>query len=216
MSASRWIFVPALGLACASQPPPVSSETARSPQLSETQTAAVIAPARPGGTNAVTGWFLAGSGPVHFNVELDPEVKHGGRASARLRSVDDPMNTFGTLMQSIRADEYLGRRVRLSAFVRTNGVSDWAGLWLRVDQRSGVQTLDNMQNRPIRGTTEWAEHHVVLDVPPDAASLHYGVLQSGPGTTWLDDVRLAIVDSTVPTTIAGSLAGRPTNLALDE
>jgi hypothetical protein len=126
------------------------------------------------------------------------------------------MNTFGTLMQSVRADDYLGRRVRLSAFLRTNGVTDWAGLWLRVDQKSGANTLDNMQNRPIRGNTEWTEYHCVLDVPADASSLHFGVLQTGPGTTWLDDVRLGIVDTSVPTTNAGSLGHRPTNLAFDE
>jgi hypothetical protein len=214
----NWIFVPTTVLACASQPAPVS-DVASSQETSSAPPAAIIAPTALGGTNAVTGWFLSGNGPDHFNAAVDPEVKHGGRASARLRSVDDPMNTFGTLMQSIRADDYLGRRVRLSAFIRTNGVSDWAGLWLRVDQRSGVHTLDNMQNRPIRGTTDWTEHHVVLDVPTNTASLHFGVLQSGPGTTWLDDVRLAIVDSSVPTTNAGSpgsLGGHPTNLAFDD
>jgi len=89
------------------------------------------------------------------------------------------------------------------------------GLWLRVDQKGGVQTLDNMQNRPIRGTTEWTRYDVVLDVPADAVSLNFGVLQTGAGTTWIDDVRLEPVDSSVPTT-ENLVSESPKNLAFDE
>jgi hypothetical protein len=133
-----------------------------------------------------------------------------------MRSVDDPRGAFGTLMQSVGAGQFLGKRVRLAAFVRTSDVNAWSGLWLRVDRKSGAMILDNMEDRPIRGTTEWSEHHVVLDVPADAVSLNFGVLQTGSGTTWLDDVRLEAVDSTVPTTLLDAPANQPSNLGFDD
>ena len=40
-------------------------------------------------------------------------------------------------MQSIAATRYAGRRVRFAAAIRTHEVSDWAGLWLRIDTSSG-------------------------------------------------------------------------------
>lgn len=50
-------------------------------------------------------------------------------------------------------------RVRLSGMVKTQVVSDWSGLWFRIDQKGSQQNLgfDNMHNgkkdRSIKGTT---------------------------------------------------------------
>ena len=36
-------------------------------------------------------------------------------------------------MQTFKADAFRGERVRMSGYVRSKEVSDWAGLWMRVD-----------------------------------------------------------------------------------
>ena len=82
---------------------------------------------------------------------------------------------FGALSQFIRADDYRGKRVRFSAYVKTHDVSaasSGAGLWMRVDGNGGILAFDNMQNRPIMGTTDWKLVSVVLDVPNDASRNH--------------------------------------------
>jgi hypothetical protein len=169
--------------------------------------------------DSIDGWFLVGTGPSHYRVERDPGVKHGGTASARITAVSDPGDKFGTLMQAVAANDYAGKRVRLSAFVRTGAVAEWSGLWMRIDREGGqMGAFDNMQNRPIRGTTEWTRHSVVLVVSPDAKTVNFGVLQHGRGTTWIDDVRLETVDDTVATTDmgGGSANDSPTNLGFDD
>jgi hypothetical protein len=79
-----------------------------------------------------------------------------------------------------------------------------------------------MQDRGIRGTTEWTRHDVVLDVADDAESLHYGLLHAGgPGSTWLDGASLEIVDKKIDVTgknMHPSPSARPmqpSNLDLD-
>jgi len=42
-------------------------------------------------------------------------------------------NGFGTLVQSIGATSYAGKRIRLRGWVKSQDVGDWANLWLRVD-----------------------------------------------------------------------------------
>lgn len=62
---------------------------------------------------------------------------------------------YATVMQQFSADRFLGNQVRFAAFVKAQDVDGWAGLWMRLDGRFGVTLkLDNMQNRPIRGTSE--------------------------------------------------------------
>lgn len=157
------------------------------------------------------GWFLAGSAPAEYTACKVPG--DGGKGSAcRLSSSTASSAVFGTVMQSISAKDHLGKRVRLSASVRSEGVSAWSGVWLRIDRQGGAEgAFDNMQNRPIQGTTGWTRYDVVLDVAPDATALAFGLLQSGAGTTWIDDMKLEIVGLDVPTTdLMGGAASQPT------
>jgi hypothetical protein len=85
-------------------------------------------------------------------------------------------------MQSFAAARYLDRKVRLTAMVRAQEVTEWAGLWMRVDGMTDrALTFDNMQDRPLRQTTDWVHAEIVLDVPPEAVSVSFGALLDGAG-----------------------------------
>ena len=151
--------------------------------------------ARP--TGPVPAWFLAGNNAPSYSIGLDSETKHGGANSAHIRCRDKSCGGFGTLMQTFRADEYRGSRIRLSAWVKSDRAGR-ANLWMRVDGFQRVTLdFDNMQNRPMSGTKDWRRQEVVLDVPPTAASISYGLILSGAGQAWVDDITLNIVDRKV-------------------
>jgi hypothetical protein len=107
--------------------------------------------------------------------------------------------------------------VRFSGFVKTE-VADMAGLWMRVDKEAKQVALDNMLNRPIKGTTNWQRYDVVLDVPKDATGIFFGVLLGGSGMVWLNDAKFEIVDPSVPTTDSGMVHphDEPTNLDFEK
>jgi mannose-6-phosphate isomerase-like protein (cupin superfamily) len=88
----------------------------------------------------------------------------------------------------------------LSAYVKAEHVDDWAGLWMRIDGPDGMISLDNMQNRPIRGTVDWQKVAIVLDVPQNSVGIAFGVLVQGVGRVWIDTVRFEVVGQNVPTT----------------
>ncbi len=145
------------------------------------------------------GWMLSGPG---YQAGLDRQTKHGGAASAFLKKTGAG-GEFGTLMQMVDATEYRGSRLRLSGFSRALAVTGWAGFWLRVDGPAGVLAFDNMQSRPIRGNAQWKRDEVVLDVPPEAKALAFGVLLAGGGQVWVDDLRLEAVGQDVAVTTRG-------------
>jgi hypothetical protein len=115
----------------------------------------------------------------------------------------DPTGGFGTIMRNMGADEYLGNRVRMSAYITVEDVEDWAGMWMRVDgasRQTGSLAFDNMQSRPITGTSGWRLYEIVLDVSEEARNIAFGVLVNGTGRVWINDVEFEIVDDQVPTT----------------
>lgn len=152
-----------------------------------------------------SGWLLAGDQPQDYRIGTDTGILHGGKASGYLRADRESPSGFGTLMQMVEAGPYPGTRVRMSGWAKADGVEGWAGLWMRVDGSDRRKTgkslsFDNMQNRPIKGTSDWTRYEIVLDVPQAATALAFGILLEGKGEVWLDDVQFAVVGSDVPTT----------------
>jgi len=147
------------------------------------------------------GWFLAGSKPYEFEAGVDPGQAYQGHRSVYLKSKQLSADGFGTLMQQFTAEQYLGKRVRLSGLVKSQEVAEWAGLWVRVDKgkETGV-AFDNMQDRAIKGTTDWRRYEVVLDVPEDATGIALGILLTGAGEVWLNGARFEVVGADVAVT----------------
>lgn len=114
------------------------------------------------------GWFATGKAPEDYSMELDSTSCHSGTRCAVIRAVKDPPRAFATLAQQFLPKDFLGKRVRLSSWIRTEEVGNWCGLWMRVDGPERTLAFDNMQSRPIRGTTSWTLHQIVLDVAENA------------------------------------------------
>lgn len=182
--------------------------------------AASIAPAAGASTGLPTGWIAAGSTPSDFDMGTDQAVAHGGKASGFIRSKAAKPAGFGTLMQMCAAGQYRGQRVRLSAWVKSESIAGWAGVWMRVDgEDDKMLAFDNMMSRPITGTTAWTRHEVVLDVAPNAKNLAFGILLNGTGAAWIDELRFEVVDKSVATTGVQSgerLASEPANLDFEK
>jgi hypothetical protein len=155
------------------------------------------------------------SKPSEYKAGTDAQPAYNGHPSAYLKAKVADTGGFGRLMQDFRADNYLGKRVRFSAFVKPDGVQSWAaGLWMRVDKDKDSVAFDNMMDRPIKGTAGWQKYEVVLVVPRDATGIFYGVLLEGTGGVWLNSAKFEVVGADVPTTggKGSKLPDAPTNL----
>jgi hypothetical protein len=146
-------------------------------------------------------WTLDSNPPEAYEVTIDDTVKHGGKQSSRLASVG-PSMVFGATMQTLSPNDYFGKRLRISGWIKTQDVRNWCGLWGRIDGKNGGEPLafDNMAKRAIKGTRDWQKCDIVMDVPNEAAMIAYGVLLTGGGIVWLDDVKFEVVANDVPTT----------------
>jgi hypothetical protein len=146
------------------------------------------------------GWYLTGTKPADYEVTIDHESDYSHNASVILRAKNPTVDGFGTLMQQIRADDYRGRHVRFSGSLKVEGVQVGAALWMRVNKGKLVVAFDNMQDRAVKGTQGWHNYEIVLEVPPDATDISFGVLLGGTGAVWLSHPGLETVQSYVPTT----------------
>lgn len=167
--------------------------------------------------SAPKGWIPLGSHPAEYEMVTDRSVVRSGKASARIECLVETPSGFGTLMQTFSADAWLGRRVRLTGFVKAENALG-GGLWMRVDGKSQeALAFDNMSARGgIQGTHDWHPYHVVLDVPENAAKINLGLILV-QGTLWMDDLKFETVGKDVPVTDMQPASRRaPENLDFED
>ncbi len=147
------------------------------------------------------GWFLAGSNPAGYDASVVMDEGMDPPVAMMKSNTEANQAEFGTVMQSFYPKDYLGKRVEMTVWIKSEKVANWAGAWLRIDGSGGKSVaFDNMRERAIKGNKDWAQYSIVLDVPTDAASMNYGVLLAGEGQVWFDDFAFEVVDDSVEVT----------------
>ncbi|WP_408020156.1 helix-turn-helix domain-containing protein [Sporosarcina sp. USHLN248] len=169
----------------------------------------------------IKGWFLSGSHPQNYRMGIDRQIVHIGKASGFLHSeFVTGADEFATMMQQFKADQFIGKRVKLSCFIKCEEVQQFAGAWMRVDNQIGdVLQFDNMSNRPISGTMDWNFYSLVLDVPANSSVISFGVLLQGKGKLWVNQFHFEEVAETTATTnleLVPKLLDEPVNLSFEE
>ena len=149
----------------------------------------------------INGWNLSGSYTELYDLTVDDKVFHTGTKSGLLFAKGEANEQqFGTMMQGFQAENYKNKRIKMSCFLKTEQVTK-CGAWLRIDNVSGdTLQFDNMDSRSIHGTTDWNHYSIVLDVPEESASIHFGVLLVGKGKVWADGFRFEEVNEKVDST----------------
>jgi hypothetical protein len=157
-------------------------------------------------TQLPEGWFLSGATPKSYEAATDTSVFRSGKQSTRLSSTDKhPGNGTGrsrwsTLMTQMNPSTHVGKRVRMTVWLKTAEVEGWVCPWMRVDGTTEMLSFDNMCTSQIKSTIDWTEFTIVLDVPSAATNIAFGVMLGGLGKVWMDEVVLEEVDADVAAT----------------
>jgi hypothetical protein len=148
------------------------------------------------------GCFRSGNKANSYFMYIAHGAGKAGQDVFTIKSKEDEIDGFGTLLQQSLPPEFLGKKIRMTCNMKSEHVANWAGIWLRVDQpdKDAPKQFDNMQDRPIKGTTDWQQYEIVLFVPKKATKIAFGAVITGTGQIWFDKIEFEIVDESVPNT----------------
>lgn len=121
-----------------------------------------------------------------------------------------PVRAF--LRQAFEAPRWWGKRVRLSAWLRTEKVEPRSD----VNQPVGVAVsaalgaamyiaaTDNrgpVYNAVVTGTTDWTYHELVIDIPAGSPYIPIGLSLNGTGQVWARDMKFEEVSRDTPVSL---------------
>lgn len=133
------------------------------------------------------GNFVAGAEPAYR------DSLRQATDLARRTSADLSRAAFGVVGAILPVRAAAGKRICLAGYIKTEAVTEgYAGLWLRVDGRSGPLASENMQNRGASGTTDWRRFEIELPVAAEARHINFGGIFTGNGTAWFDGLTIEL------------------------
>ena len=124
-------------------------------------------------------------------VSVDDKIIHGGQWSVRIER-NAQSGGEGSMIARDITWEFSGKSIEMRGFLRTENVTGYAGLWMRLDNRLEMLAFDNMQSQELKGTHDWAEYKITLPVHPETRSLVFGFAMVGTGKAWADDLQILV------------------------
>lgn len=171
-------------------------------------------------TAELKDWFFLSEHPAAYDHGVDDEACPSGRRTALIRfdpasrHFPDISRAHGGYMQTVSAFPLRGKRLEIRAELRGEGVTHGATIWARVDGMPGrTFAFDNLKDGPggwLFGDVPWTTRRIVLDVPPDATSFHFGFFLKGAGSLWATGFSVGEADIETQLTAApAGWEGRP-------
>jgi len=144
------------------------------------------------------GWEFRAENPEQYEHGLDRSYSTRG-AVAYIRSRTARAAGIARLMQPVEVSSYIGKRVRVSAWLRSNAVDQEGGLLFLLRNRV-VGAVGNQRFLAMHGTNEWSRRSIVFEIDDEVAEMRVGFALSGPGVIWADDFSIEVVDRNTPVT----------------
>ncbi|RYD72812.1 MAG: hypothetical protein EOP53_21265 [Sphingobacteriales bacterium] len=159
-------------------------------------------------------WHI-GEEKQYFRAVADDKNAHGGKYAAMLQSTGYVAKDWNTLMQYCKAGNYLNKRLKLTAWVRTEDLKEYASFVFRVDGFIVSPQQEKIKEITFTGNNNWRKVELVLNIPDGATHFSYGLLLQGKGKVWMDDISIDEVASDEKITNISSFKP-PVNLDFEE
>jgi C-terminal processing protease CtpA/Prc len=134
---------------------------------------------------APAGWLVNPPG----SAVIDSTTKRSGKWAARIVRTANDASEFNGITMALPLN-VTGDSIVLRAHLRTESVTGFVSVWLREDGASPAIEFESSEPRQVKGTNDWHEHMVTVPIRPEGSRLLFGVLVTGTGTVWVDDIEL--------------------------
>jgi hypothetical protein len=162
----------------------------------------LVALAQNGTHTVAAGWVAPES--ADYRAVLDRKTRHGAHPSLAIEFTGANPSGYA-VTESIKADAWRGKRVRLAGFVKADQAPGGGALWMRIDFANADYVLDGgldltAADRGSRDANGWTRTSLVAAVPQEALGISFGLRMRGKGRILAADLRFEAVPATTPTT----------------
>jgi len=142
------------------------------------------------GTEQPEKWY---TGNPPYKISVDTIEKFQLSKSLRIECNTFKENSFGFSSIAFPSKYAKGKSIILKGKIKTENVTNgYAGLWLTAKNDDGTQTTENMNERGLTKSNDWLEVSIKLNIDKSVSSITFGVLLTGQGKAWFDNLEIFI------------------------
>lgn len=147
------------------------------------------------------GWTAPES--AAYKASVDRKTRHAGHPSLLIESTGSDASGFA-VSQTIKADAWRGKRIRLTGYLKADESQDGGAIWFRIDMPNGDYILDgsldySVADKSTRDAAGWTKSQTVAAIPADALGISFGLRMKGRGRIWASDFKWETVAAAIPT-----------------
>ena len=136
----------------------------------------------------IRDWQIqSGQSRVEYQTTGSPEQPYKGATCGMIKRIQGKTfgEALGNIRQSLKADDFRGETIQISAAARA--INGTAYLWLSIDVRN-APTISRQQ---VITSDQWQKYSLLAEVPQDAFRITYGLAFVGQGAAFIDDVTIS-------------------------
>lgn len=137
----------------------------------------------------VKGYGTEGRGYKYF---LDSTVFLTGNKSLCVEYTTGSSEKHANFFSLLSGSLFLNKKCRLSGFIKTENVTDFAGFFITILGKDTVVMHATMEKTGPKGTTGWKQYSIEYDIKNDCRQLWFGVEMGEKGKAWFDNLKFEI------------------------
>ena len=150
-----------------------------------------------GCSNNEDEWFISGMKPQE-NMMAPGLTVFNDNGNVSSPDLDPYFNkNVESIIRLHPSDEFRGKKVVLSAEVKTESVNGGAGMFIRVDGAYSGDILgyEDHSYGKVYGNSDWKKYQLVASVLENSSEIVYGLRLRGSGNVWARNIELKEVNS---------------------
>ena len=147
-------------------------------------------------------WYQTNLEQYESGVLIQDEAQKNKFGYLKSKSEIAQHTSKGNILQNVSPpDEWLGRRIKLTAQIQTKALYGSANIFMSIDHGNGYKTYDLQPLNIISENSDWQNYSIVLDVPQSRnTEILFGVSLLGKGEIYFDNFKFEEVGYDIETT----------------
>ncbi|EIC20687.1 DUF4145 domain-containing protein [Thiorhodovibrio frisius] len=144
-----------------------------------------------------------------YMADEDTSIFRSSPTSLTIKQVSKPKEkdpSRSGICQSIKTDNFRGKRIKYSAFIKVSSLEQWAYMYVLSGDLYPVEGIKGSKEQPLE--KDWSQLSMVFGIPESHEKPYIKFCFSlwGGGQMWIDDVKWDVVNNTTPVTYAAPLS----------
>lgn len=138
-----------------------------------------------------TFWLKSETKENYYKVGIAKDTLQNDKIIGTIKCSKNKSNKQCSYMTFFEPIDYLNSRIKFTGRIKCKNVSGYSCFWIRVDGSNINKPLAyaDTKSQNIKGTTEWTDFEILIEVSDEATKIVFGGLLKGSGQMWFDNLK---------------------------